>query len=286
MTYPRLLKWAGSKAKEAPDIFRACRLDDLEDGVSREEKVCEMFAGSAAFTGYRALGGPAAPEPWAPPTLLIDVNPALMALFRVVRDRPLALVDQYLEWYLCCNGVMDRAFYAKVRDELLPQNYELVRAAALLFLNRSSWNGLYRTNKEGRNNVPPGLKEGEPLAPVDEAAIDFWHLALQQTRLVCGDFTMCWASDADVFFVDPPYPEKFTGYATEAGQVDMVHLAQFCEALVKRGKRVVATLPGAEELMALWTPFCDVLPLERHSQMGALTAGDHAPLGQVMLVSR
>ncbi len=79
------------------------------------------------------------------------------------------------------------------------------RAAKFLYLNKTSFNGIYRVNKNGKYNVPYGRRKLKIL-------YDFKHLAeaseaLQNTFLSNQDFKKRSESvqSRDFIFLDPPY---------------------------------------------------------------------------------
>lgn len=79
------------------------------------------------------------------------------------------------------------------------------KAARFLYLNKTSFNGIYRVNLKGKYNVPYGKKNLKSI-------YDFEHLknisnALKNTHLSTKDFkTSCQNIQAsDFVFIDPPY---------------------------------------------------------------------------------
>jgi len=78
------------------------------------------------------------------------------------------------------------------------------RAARLIYLNRTCWNGLYRVNKRGEFNVPKGTKKTVLLNSDD---FDQISQALEHASLLVSDFepVIQQAQQGDLIFVDPPY---------------------------------------------------------------------------------
>jgi DNA adenine methylase len=94
------------------------------------------------------------------------------------------------------------------------------RAARLVFLNRTCFNGLYRVNRAGRFNVPFGRYKNPRVLHADQLRAS--SRALQGVRLVVGDFTATLraARRGGAAYLDPPYVPRsatstFTAYAQD-----------------------------------------------------------------------
>jgi DNA adenine methylase len=154
-----------------------------------------------------------------------------------VRDRTDELAD-------ALQGHQDRyyagreKYYYHVRDFLEPSDH-IEKAARVLFLNKTCYNGLYRVNRAGRFNVPHGTY-GRP-AICNRDALYFAAEILQRPGVKIlpvryGDATKkCRAGD--VVYFDPPYlplskTANFVDYTRESfGWDDHVALAEEFERL-------------------------------------------------------
>ena len=136
------LKWAGGKAKLAHFI--------LQRAPERFNRYHEPFLGAGAvFFALRSQRAVAAS--------LTDVNAALIETFQVVRDDPDGLsgaLAPMADRYLPAAHEERARFYYEVRASI--PSSAAARAARLIFLNRTCFNGLYRENRSGRFNVPHG----------------------------------------------------------------------------------------------------------------------------------
>ncbi|MEE8112127.1 MAG: Dam family site-specific DNA-(adenine-N6)-methyltransferase, partial [Acidobacteriota bacterium] len=106
----------------------------------------EPFAGSAAVFFRVANGGRTSRR------LLADSNQELVNCYRVVRDQ-VEEVIRILRNHQKLHGNDHYYETRAVRPETLP---EVDRAARMIYLNRTCYNGLYRENRAGRFNVPFG----------------------------------------------------------------------------------------------------------------------------------
>ncbi len=235
MTSP-FLKWAGGKRWLAsssrlpiPDQF---------------ERYIEPFVGGGAV--FFKLS-PAQ-------SILSDINPELINLYRVIRDTPEALETLMAEHH----AKHSPDHYYQVRADVPSDT--IAQAARTLYLNRTCWNGLYRVNLKGEFNVPIGTKtaviiEGESFAALSDA--------LQQAEILCQDFeaTLALAQGGDFVFVDPPYTVKhnlngFLKYNEKIfGWSDQIRLHDAVVAAADRGASVVITNADHESVRELYSDF-------------------------------
>ena len=244
MTSP-FLKWAGGKGKLAPRI--------VERAPSGFGRYHEPFAGGgAAFFALHDGGLVASAR-------LSDSNRELMDCFGMVRDRldDLACALATLaDAYLPRDADGRRDFYLERRAEV-PDD-AVARAARLIFLNRTCYNGLYRVNSRGQFNVPHGRYASPRI--LDAAGLAAASEALQRAELSCDDFeTACARAHAgDFVYLDPPYypltaTANFTDYTITAfGPAEHRRLADTFEELTGRGVHALLSNSDHEAVRALY----------------------------------
>ena len=239
------LKWAGGKAKLAPLV--------AERAPERIGRYHEPFlGGGAVFFALREAGRIA-------DAALADGNADLIGAWRAVRDdvegviaalEPLAA--RYLE-----TEPLKRAFvYSEVRDQRprLPAR----KAARLLFLNKTCFNGLYRVNRKGRFNVPHGRYE-QPAILDAERLRDASH-ALAGVELRAEDFEAACAraEPGDFVYLDPPYQplsatSAFTQYTSaDFGLADQQRLRDAFDGLTERGVPALLSNSAHPDIEALY----------------------------------
>ena len=78
------------------------------------------------------------------------------------------------------------------------------RAARFIYLNRFCFNGVYRTNRQGKFNVPYGVRTGS-LPTIAE--FGDWAKILSHAKLIQADFEVCLSKvhAGDFVYLDPPY---------------------------------------------------------------------------------
>jgi len=177
-----LLRWAGSKRQLVPQL--------AEYWPGGRTRYVEPFAGSAALFFHLA------PEQ----ALLGDLNCDLIATYRTVRRVPSQVARTLLSM-----PPADAAFYYSLRGENPSELSAVHRAARFIYLNRFCFNGLYRTNLQGKFNVPFSGSRNGPLPSAE--TIQSVARILRSVRLICGDFTQTLRQvrDTDFVYMDPPY---------------------------------------------------------------------------------
>ncbi|MGN1359167.1 MAG: DNA adenine methylase, partial [Kiritimatiellia bacterium] len=119
------------------------------------------------------------------------------------------------------------------------------RAARIIYLNKTCYNGLFRVNSQGEFNTPFGNYKNPNIvnAPVLRAVSAY--LSSPARVLKCGDYAAALTSlrpGAFVYF-DPPYAPisrsaSFTGYTEKGFDVEeQERLCAVCKGLDRRGVR-------------------------------------------------
>lgn len=243
-----VLKWAGGKRRllaRYPEL-----LPQNLNGV-----YYEPFLGSAAalVALTRQAGMPI-------PASLGDANRPLIEFYLQLREDPERVAKELTD--LADSFTADaKGTYFAVRDRYnsrLPR----VRAAEFLFLNRTCWNGLYRTNAKGYFNVPLGRESADRsrLFPSEDDLVAL-AAALSRARIRATDWsnTIADAKEGDFVFLDPPYYSDYlaghsgTKYGNEAFGLDSHHkLAHACERLDRRNVSFVLFNSAEDELIDLY----------------------------------
>lgn len=236
-----LVKWAGGKRGL---VDRLLRYVPPAFGT-----YYEPFAGGATL--FFHLGPPRA--------VLADANPHLIELYTVVRDRTaeLAAALDALQPY-----VLEKSFYYEMRRRL-PETLDPVqRAARLIYLNKTCYNGLYRENSRGEFNVPFGRYHRPPTL-YQRDNLFAAAVALRHARLLCCDFAEA-VRDAiagDFIYFDPPYvplnaTASFTRYTRDAfSEEDQRRLARVFRELAERGCRVLLSNSDTPLVRTLYADF-------------------------------
>lgn len=173
--------------------------------------------------------------------VLGDRNSTLVECFRRVKRQP-HLLWRCLRPYLTVRGA--EAYY-KARDEFNRLRNSHKKTALFIYLNKTSFNGIWRVNKKGVFNVPYGGKESPAFPTLDD--LKAVAAVLRKARIQCSDFekTVERAKAGDFVYIDPPYPPLngtayFTHYTKERFQIREQHrLAFLFQRLADRGCKVM-----------------------------------------------
>lgn len=235
-----VLKWAGGKS-QLLDVFQHCYPPGLKTGAIW--RYIEPFVGSGAVLFDIAARFPEVE------LVALDRNARLIAAYEVIRDDAAALIDQLAVWqarYWAADEVTRRELYYQVRDVFNSGSGPAVeQAAALVFLNRTGYNGLYRVNRQGRFNVPMGRYRRPLICDVEN--LRRVQQIFQRVQLRVGDYRdVLEQVNAHTFvYCDPPYrplsaTASFTAYAIDAfGDAQQRELAAFLRTCRDRGASVM-----------------------------------------------
>lgn len=170
---------------------------------------------------------------------LSDVNPELINCYQCIQEN-VEDVIKYLKWSRNSEG-----HYYKLRDEKPRGRYQ--KAARFLYLNRTSFNGIYRVNQQGEFNVPYGDKKYRRL--FDYENLRLVSKALQGVFIKCCDFTKAQSQvrEGSLVFLDPPYTNAhgkngFVIYNEQLfSDIEQKDLKKFIDKVVAKGAHFVLT---------------------------------------------
>lgn len=178
------LRWAGSKRRLLDQL--------ISSSPAVYDRYVEPFVGSACL--FFRLSPKAA--------ILSDINSELIETYLAIKNETESVIGR-LKQYRC-----NKDEYYRVRSQDVSVMARAHKAARFIYLNRFCFNGLYRTNKSGRFNVPyGGFKSGElPPAKLLKACATL----LGGTSPMAGSFenTLEIVRPGDFVYMDPPYAIK------------------------------------------------------------------------------
>lgn len=170
---------------------------------------------------------------------LSDINAELINTYQIVRDRVETLILVLSQFQ------NEESFYYEVRAQD-PQTLEPVqRAARMIYLNRTCFNGLFRENRQGRFNVPFGhYRAPQFLRPQDLRAASraLRGISIERTSF---EEILSLAQPGDFVYCDPPYAPvsstaSFTSYS--AGGFDTAAQTRLANLVRELGNRGVSVL--------------------------------------------
>lgn len=237
--HPRpFLKWAGGKTQLLQQY-----IPYLPEKFSTYYE--PFLGGGALFFHLRARR-----------SLLMDINPELVNVFCCVRDR----VQELIEHLRVHREHHCSDYYYHVRA--CPEGSEIERAARLIYLNKTCFNGLYRENSKGRFNVPIGRYKNPAICDPELLYAASEVLKTAQIEQNPFESVLDYASSSqDFVYFDPPYypispTSRFTAYNRYAfTQADQIRLRETFVKLANRGVKVMLSNSDCPFIRELYQDF-------------------------------
>jgi DNA adenine methylase len=187
--------------------------------------------------------------------VLSDINPELINVYRCVRDR----VDDLIALLRKHQQKHQKDYYYWVRSH--PTGTDIEKAARLIYLNKTCFNGLYRENSKGEFNVPIGRMSNPKICHPD--LLYATSAALQNTAIEVQNFASIleWATKDDLVYFDPPYypissTSDFTAYSRDRFTTsDQIQLRDVFSKLANRGVKVMLSNSDCEFIRELYSEF-------------------------------
>jgi DNA adenine methylase len=247
-----VLKWAGGKRQLLEPIMA------FVDRVFPDqiETYYEPFAGGAAvFFALVARGK-------FKRARLSDKNEDLIRVYTALRDDAHTVIH---ELELLCQLKLTEKTYYEIRAR--KPSKPAARAARMLYLNRTGYNGLYSVNRSGDFNVPYGRYKKPNV--LDPARLLATAGALQGVELAVEDFEVCCkkAKRGDFVYFDPPYlpvskTASFAAYHSVAFTLaEHERLAKLFAKLTDKGVATLLSNSDTPETRQLYASF-DTHPVQ------------------------
>lgn len=243
------LKWAGGKGQ---------LLDKFQKLYPIQLKQKKITAFYEPFLGSGAVFFDIAQKYQIESAYLYDINEELILTYKVIQKDVFKLLEflyRFQRNYLKLDKKQRKEFYYSQRTNYNLQRFNIdfnkyseqwfPRAAQLIFLNRTCFNGLYRVNSKGEFNSPAGDYENPTIC--DEQNLIAVHQVLQLADIKRSDFKEV-ISDLKIksfVYFDPPYrpiskTANFKAYSKhDFADNEQVELAQLFRQLDKKGIKLM-----------------------------------------------
>ena len=239
------LKWAGGKGQLLKEIEKYYAFDNAVI-----TKYAEPFVGGGAVL-FDILSKYNLEEIY-----ISDINAELINTYVIVRDNIeelIKLLKKYQLEYVPLETEERKSYYMAKRERFnnLKVNgneaENIEKAALMIFLNKTCFNGLYRVNKKGLFNVPMGAYKNPLIC--DEKNLRAVSEKLQNVKIVCGDYrdSADFIDENTFVYFDPPYrplteTASFTAYTENLfNDEEQIELAEFVESMHKKGAKIVVS---------------------------------------------
>lgn len=194
-----------------------------------------------------------------------DVNLELLAIYNCMKDDELyKLMLEELDKH---EARHNEEYYYEIRSWDRDNRFELEplwkRAARVIYLNKSCFNGLYRVNAKGYFNVPSAKKEKVNTYDLDNMEAIHEYFKNDSITILSGDFVEATrtAKKGDFVYFDPPYDnfedkESFTAYSKfDFNKDDQVRLANCFNDLSNRGVKCMLSNHNTKFINELYKNF-------------------------------
>ena len=180
ITVKPFLRWAGGKNWLVNQLAELVNVDTFDSYYE------PFLGGGSVFFELHPKGN----------AFLSDTNEDLISTYQAVKSSPNEV------WAILSTYQNTESEYYSIRalEPLDP----IERAARFIYLNHTSFNGLYRVNRTGKYNVPYGRRKN---IPYNKLGIIACSERLQNAVLTVGDFAdvLQNVKKGDFVYLDPPY---------------------------------------------------------------------------------
>ena len=239
-----ILKWVGGK-RQLLETFKPLFLKKFTS-------YCEPFLGGGAVFFHLQ-----------PKTAFVnDINEDLILVYKIIRDNVEDLIIELSKYQ------NNAEFFYKIRDldrnkEKYSNLSEIERAARIIFLNKTCYNGLYRVNNSGEFNTPFGNYKNPNIinAPVLRAVSKYLNDA--EITLTSLDYAEILSNIPKNTFVylDPPYDpisttSNFTGYSKGGfTREDQIRLRECCDNLDGKGIKFMLSNSATDFILEQYSKY-------------------------------
>ncbi|MGB7712376.1 MAG: DNA adenine methylase [Microcoleus sp.] len=242
------LKWAGGNRQLLPEILKYI------PKLTSKHTYYEPFIGGGALLF----------ELQPPKAAINDRNKELINCYEVIRDS----LDELMQELSKDKYSNSETSYYKMRDlDRCSKKYaklsEVQKAARIIYLNKTCYNGLFRVNSQGQFNVPFGRYKNPNF--LDDAVLSSVNKYLNSNDITLSnqDFAKAVedAKQGDFVYLDPPYDPvsetaSFTGYDVNGFNRDeQSRLKKVFDELTQRGCKVMMSNSCTDFILDLYQDY-------------------------------
>ena len=246
------LRWAGGKSWLTSFVF------SIIEKIAINHYYEPFLGGGAVFFALQ-------PEC----AFLSDLNEELIRTYMTIREYPDEVITKLKSF------TNDSDCYYRIRKTM--SNDVVYMCARFIFLNQTSYNGLYRVNIKGHYNVPFGHRD---IDFVKEDHLREISGVLRRADFQSGDFESCLGNiqEKDLVFLDPPYTVShnhngFIKYNQNLFSMgDQHRLSSFIDQIKSRGAYYILTNAANERIREIFDKNDIVHTLSRHNTIGGRQA--------------
>ena len=202
--------------------------------------------------------------------IIADVNVDLINMYQTIKTQPNELIDELKKYK------NEKDFYYEMREKDRLETYDelsnIEKAARMIYLNKTCFNGLYRVNSQGQNNVPFGNYKN-PLICDEETIKDLSKFFNDNNIEIYNqsfESTIDLAKTGDFVYLDPPYDPvnetSFTSYdKNNFDKQRQLELKNKCDELNAKGIKFLLSNSDTSYIKELYKDYTiDIVQAKRN----------------------
>lgn len=251
-TLPKpFLKWVGGKRQLLPELMRHIHRLPLHGKFQRYHE--PFLGGGALFFSLYREGMLGRKQAW-----LSDVNGSVVDAWQGVKTQCESVIGTLRKFERTRHSVEMDHYYG-MRRTMYHELY--LRAARVIYLNKTCFNGLWRENLKGEMNTPYGRYKNPNIC--DEPNLRTVAEALKGAMVERRGFetVLTRAKHGDLIYFDPPYhpvsdTASFTRFDKSGfGRTEQLALAAAMHLLTNAGVHVMASNSDTPYVRTLYEGF-------------------------------
>ncbi|MBQ7151957.1 MAG: DNA adenine methylase [Synergistaceae bacterium] len=241
-----VLKWVGGKRQLLETLVSL-----MPEKIS-SYSYCEPFVGGGALLFYL--------QPKE--SYVNDINEDLMRVYIVIKNNVNELIEELKKFK------NDAELFYYVRDwdrdkERYRSLSEIEKAARIIFLNKTCYNGLYRVNNAGEFNSPFGYYVNPNIVnePVLRAVSSYFNSNDVNFSSVDYSEVLAKIKKGTFVYLDPPYypvsdTSNFTGYSKSGfSRQEQIRLRENCDELSRRNIKFMLSNSATPFILDLYADY-------------------------------
>ena len=250
-----ILKWAGGKR----DLVN--KIKPFYESLGIKNYFEPFFGGGAVYFDILKTFG----SNYSKKSIINDINTDLIELYRNIKSNPKEIIyhckelekDFYKYDYY---HIRDRFNGVSKEKEKVERYDGIIRSSALILLNRTCFNGLYRVNQKGLFNVPKGNYKNPRIVDEDNLFL-VSELLPQKQNILNDEFDKLEMIEKnDLVYFDPPYhplsnTSSFTSYSGSFGEKEQIRLRDYFKILDEKKVLVILSNSSSEFIKDIYSEF-------------------------------
>lgn len=239
------LKWAGGKRKLLSVI-----VPKIQEKLEIESFFFEPFVGAGAV--FLELNHNK--------VIFSDLNKDLINAYHIIKNDYNELI-KLLEIH---QKNHNKEYYYKIREldrdeETFNKLDPIIKAARLIYLNKTCYNGLYRVNSKGEFNTPWGYYANPKIFDKENLKEISNYFNQQDVRFYSEDFSFVVekAKSNDFVYFDPPYDYDIKGFSKYQKdgftKFDLNRLKEVSDQLIQNGVNVLISNHATNNVLSLFS---------------------------------